>query len=174
MRLSTSQPSCATRPAEFVPVRRAAIFVTIQIPFEMKLPSRVPLQRVLDICDPRKNWPWDCRPPSADVLHHLLCHAEEVARPVEGDATTEQHIGRIRYLAKHGWCDPIEIDMGAPCLGYPGPEWPVMDGNHRLWAATLRGDFFIEADIAGQVDHAAQLLGVPECEITCDRSEHAG
>lgn len=136
------------------------------------MPSRVPLQRVLDICDPRLLWPWGCPAPSGEALRHLLAHAPFVADPVEGDATVEQHIGRVRYLAKHGWCDPIEIDVGVPCLGYPGPSWPVTDGNHRLWAATIRRDRLVEVDVAGQVDHAGQLLGVPEREITLDRIEH--
>jgi hypothetical protein len=92
-----------------------------------------------------------------------------LAKPVDGNGTPEQHMGRVRFLAAHGWSDPIEIDVGVPCLGYAGPSWPVIDGNHRLWAAALRGDDFIAVDIAGQVDHAARLLGVPECEITGSR-----
>lgn len=135
------------------------------------MPSRVPLQRVLDICDPRLSWPWRCPAPSGEVLRHLLLHAPLVADPVEVRATVEQHIGRICYLAKYGWCDPIEMDVGVPCLGYLGPSWPVTDGNHRLWAATIRRDYFMDVNVTGQVDRAVQLLGIPEREITRDRVE---
>lgn len=74
----------------------------------------------------------------------------------------------VRYLAEHGWSDPIEVDIGVPCIGYAGPAWPVLDGNHRVWAAALRGDRFIEADIAGQVDHAARLFRVKVSDINCE------
>lgn len=135
------------------------------------MPANVPLLSVLAICDPTKSWPWRCPAPSDEALRQLLAHAPLVADPVEGDATAEQHIGRIRYLANHGWWDPIEIDVGVPCLGYPGPSWPVTDGNHRLWAATIRGDHLVEVDISGQVDHAARLLGVPG--LLANGLEHA-
>lgn len=94
--------------------------------------------------------------------------------PVDTDATAELHIGRIRYLARHGWSDPIEIDVGVPCIGYAGPQWPIVDGNHRLWAATLRREATIEVGVTGQVGHAARLLGVAESEITCDHAEQRG
>lgn len=102
----------------------------------------------------------------------MLANAAEVAQPVGANALAADHIGRVRYLARCGWHDPIELDVGVPCLGYPGPSWPVTDGNHRLCAATLRSDEFITADVAGQVDHAAELLGVSESEITAGRHEH--
>jgi hypothetical protein len=58
--------------------------------------------------------------------------------------------------------DAIEVDVGCPVLGYGGPKWPVTDGNHRLAAAIVRNDAFISVDVAGQLDHAASLLGVSE------------
>ena len=137
------------------------------------MPTALPLRSVLRLCDPRRRWPWPCEAPRAATLAHLLEHAAELASPVEGCGSAAQHIGRIRYLARHGWSDPIEIDVGVPCLGYHGPQWLVIDGNHRLWAATLRGDASILADIAGQVDHAARLFGVAQSAITAGRVELA-
>ncbi len=135
--------------------------------------ASVPLQRVLRLCDPRSSWPWNCQAPDAREQDRLLRCAEMLGTPVAGDGTAVEHIGRVLYLAQHGWNDAIEMDIGIPCLGYAGPSWPVLDGNHRLWAAALRGDHFIFVDVAGQVDHAARLLGVPECEITGDRKQAA-
>lgn len=128
--------------------------------------TKVSLQSVLDICDPRRIWPWSCAAPDAETLRYLLKHATEVAEPVHGGGTAELHIGRVLYLARCGWDDPIELDVGVPCLGYPGPVWPLLDGNHRVWAASLRGDSFIDVDVTGQVDHAAKLLNVSEAELT--------
>lgn len=69
------------------------------------------------------------------------------------------HARRIAYLAHHGWADPIEIDVGVPHLACY-PEWPVEDGNHRLYAAVLRGDSDILATIAGDLGYAAQRFGI--------------
>ena len=136
--------------------------------------TKVPLRRVLRLCDPRSKWPWNCPAPDADCLARLLGEAAYVSEPIGTNARAVDHIGRVRYLAKHGWSDAIELDVGVPCLGYAGPDWPVTDGNHRLWAAAVRGDELIDVDIAGQVDHAAQLLGVSEDQIIGDRSENEG
>lgn len=132
--------------------------------------TTVLLPTVLRLCDPRQDWPWSCPTPSPDQVQALLASAPEVPDPIYGEGTPESHIGRILYLARHGWTDAIEIDVGIPCLGYPGPGWPVTDGNHRLWAATLRKDAHILVDIAGQVDHAARILGLSENAIVGHRS----
>lgn len=136
--------------------------------------ASVQLEIVLRLCDPRASWPWACKAPDEVTLRRLLVEAPEVAEPVAAGASAVDHIGRVLYLAKHGWDDPIEIDVGVPCLGYAGPSWPVTDGNHRLWAAALRSDASIKVDVAGQVDHAARLLGVSDVEITDARIELAG
>lgn len=91
--------------------------------------------------------------------------APEVGQPLAPRATALEHCGRVRFLARQGWLDAIQIDVGVPSLGYSGPEWPVTDGNHRLWASILRGEAFIAVDICGQIDQAAMLLGVPEALI---------
>lgn len=124
--------------------------------------AEVPLQRVLGLADPLKNWPWCCERPSAKELQHWLATAPLEPKQVDTNEPAIRHIGRIRYLAQHGWSDPIEIDVGIPVLGYPGPHWPLTDGNHRVAAATVRKDPMILVDISGQVDYAARLLGVDE------------
>lgn len=59
------------------------------------------------------------------------------------------HARRIAYLVKHGWNDPILVDVG--CGGLGG-HFSVDDGNHRLCAAVIRGDASIKASTAGMVD----------------------
>lgn len=127
--------------------------------------TKVPVEAILQICDPRLKWPWPCEAPDPQSLAHLLTNADEVDHEVPATGSASEHIGRIKYLARHGWTEPLEMDVGVPCLGYFGPQWPLIDGNHRLWAATLRGDVQIEIEVAGQVSHAATLLGVSEAEI---------
>lgn len=122
----------------------------------------VPLNRVLALANPLRNWPWGCPRPSEAELQSLLLSAPLEDAPVRTDDPASRHIGRIRFLAQEGWSDAIELDVGVPVLGYPGPEWPVTDGNHRLAAASLRNDQTILIDVAGQLDHAANRLRVPE------------
>lgn len=74
-------------------------------------------------------------------------------------ATQDQHAARIAYLVQNGWDDAISIDIGIPSMGYQ-PEWPYLDGNHRICAAVMRGDTHIEAEVSGDVDYAKELFGV--------------
>lgn len=134
------------------------------------MPTTIALHRILSLCDPRSSWPWACEAPAPQALQELLGSAPEMATPVGAGGLAADHIGRIRFLARVGWRDAIEVDVGCPCLGYAGPSWPVTDGNHRLWAAALRGDETIDVDITGQVDWAAQLLGVAESEVLGSRT----
>jgi len=39
-------------------------------------------------------------------------------------------------------------------------DWLVVDGNHRFAAAIYRGDEWILADVAGELDYAFELFGV--------------
>lgn len=120
----------------------------------------VPLERVLALADPRQSWPWDCPEPDAAEVARLLSCVQKQAEPVAGNASAREHLGRVRYLAEHGGEDAITIDVGVPSLGYEGPDWPVVDGNHRLWAAALREDAAIAVDVIGEEAHAAELLGI--------------
>lgn len=133
------------------------------------MPAAVPVDRVAALCNPLLDWPWACEVPASADLACLLANATEVDQPVETTAAAEIHAGRIRYLARVGWSDAIELDLGCPVLGYPGPDWPCTDGNHRLAAAILRGDTEILVDVAGQVCHAAALLGISESIIIGER-----
>jgi hypothetical protein len=82
--------------------------------------------------------------------------------PVGHDASAELHASRIAFLVKNGWQDLIEIDIGVPSLGC-WVDWPVLDGNHRLAAASLRGDAEILASVSGSLAYAVELFGV-DCE----------
>lgn len=78
---------------------------------------------------------------------------------IESKWGTENHIERIAYLVINKDSKPIDIDVGIPCLNFY-IDWMIIDGNHRLAAAIYRGDEYILADIAGQVDYAEFLFGM--------------
>ncbi len=86
------------------------------------------------------------------------------AYPVPLEAGLDAHAGRIAFLMRNGWSDPIVLDLGVP--GMPGwqQSWPIVDGNHRLAAAILAGHDTIQAEIGGSLDLADELFGDP---ISC-------
>lgn len=135
----------------------------------------VRVHRVLRLANPLRVWAWDagCGEYGLDCLREprMFREAAVVATPWDGHwpgiergsyADALAHVGRVRFLMESGWDDPIELDVGAPVLNYDGPAWKVIDGNHRLAAAALRGDEHILVSVAGQLDHGAFLLGVTE------------
>jgi hypothetical protein len=73
--------------------------------------------------------------------------------------TRAYHVGRVAHFVVYGWSDAIQIDLGVPSLACQ-PKWIVVDGNHRLAAAYLRGDTLIEVDVSGEVKYAKDLLGI--------------
>ncbi len=125
----------------------------------------VPVKRVANLANPVNEWHWDCPGMTSTELRQCLRTVQPIAVPVGNDGTAEEHVGRIKHLIENGWTDAIHLDVGTPILGYWGPSWPVTDGNHRLSAAILRGDATILVEITGQLDHAAELLGMSERDL---------
>lgn len=70
--------------------------------------------------------------------------------------TEQQHIENIQwfYQKQQGWDLPIEVDCGIPGTT---ARFCVTDGNHRLAAALLRGDWEIKARCSGDVDLIVSL-----------------
>lgn len=139
----------------------------------------VSVHRVLRLANPLQVWPWDgrCASFGRDCLNQPRMFAEAPLVGVAWDGQWDgiepgsyrealAHVGRVRYLMQFGWDDAIELDVGIPVLNYSGPEWKVIDGNHRLAAAALRGDEHILVTVGGQLDHATALLGVTEEALT--------
>lgn len=55
----------------------------------------------------------------------------------------EYHCQRIAYLVTHKSDEPIFLDL------HDNPELILSDGNHRLYAAIVRGDDFIDIEFTG-------------------------
>lgn len=122
----------------------------------------VPLRRILNLADPVVSPPWECGIllSKEDVLD-AIAKQDWLALPVDDSEQGNPfaHARRIAYLVEHGWNDPIEVDVGIPCL-WCHPVWPVLDGNHRVYAAAVRGDAEIVVTVAGDLGYAAQRFGV--------------
>ncbi len=126
------------------------------------MPVLIPSSRVLRLCNPLQKSPWDAEQVTQKLVKTALANRWWSPAPVGHNATAELHATRIAFLVEHGWSDHIDIDVGVPsmrCYVY----WPVLDGNHRLAAASIRGDREILAMVGGCLDHAKKLFGV-ECE----------
>lgn len=112
----------------------------------------IPVTRLKKIINPFECSPWDETISMNDVQVAL----NEKRYTVE---PSQDHAARIAQFVKFGWTDPIEVDIGVPCLQYE-PLWPITDGNHRLAAAIFMRKRHILASVAGQVDYAKKILGV--------------
>lgn len=126
------------------------------------MPVLLPMAKVLALCNPLRMSPWDAGRVSKKLVRVCLKNRWLCPAPVGHGATAEMHAGRIAFLVANGWQDSIEIDVGVPSMRCY-VEWPVLDGNHRLAAAHMRGDTEILALVSGDLDYALELFGV-ECE----------
>lgn len=124
----------------------------------------VSVERLRALCDPFANPPWaGVTGMTVEAILQAMGKGLVKSRPYSartsaGKWKVQSHIARIAYLALHGWDDPIDIDVGVPSLNC-WIDWPVIDGNHRLAAAIVRGDEFIRADLVGSCDHMVELFG---------------
>lgn len=126
------------------------------------MPVLLPVSRVLALCHPLEDSPWDTEPVTKEMVAEALSLGLEVSHPIPSDAHARAQAARIAFLVRHGWDDAIEIDVGIPSMQFQ-VDWPVIDGNHRLAAAAYRGDADILASVGGCLDKAFELFGV-ECQ----------
>lgn len=77
-----------------------------------------------------------------------------------GDETRHYHRCRIAWLVVHYDPTPIEIDVGAPSLGWHPTrgKFDFIDGNHRLCAAAIRGDPMIRVSYGGECAQMAAIF----------------
>ncbi len=127
----------------------------------------LPVANIRAHFDPLATPPWGCAPIAREEVLHAIASgglAHEYPRTIGGaDWSREDHIARIAYLSLHGWNTPLDIDVGVPSLGCH-VAWPILDGNHRLAAAIVRGDLTIAASVGGDMDLAQELFGTDCCE----------
>ena len=122
------------------------------------MPVGIPVRRLAKHCDPFRGEPWGMRVTKQHVSIALK-DRRFVRRPGSID-----HAARIAFFVQNVACDPIEVDVGCPILGFH-MQWMVQDGNHRLAAAIYAGRTHILASVGGQMDYARRLFGVNCCEL---------
>lgn len=120
----------------------------------------VSLARLRAHADPLATPPWPgLGPEDSDALIRRIPNAPEYPTPCGTEASLEAHAGRIRFLMRTGWTDPVAIDVGVPWAPGWRAGWIIADGNHRVAAALLRGDTVITATLGGCLRTCADMLG---------------
>lgn len=125
----------------------------------------IPLAALLEYCDPTLDDPWGCgKIDPEDVLFEVGCTRQR-AQPIDYDdeiyRSYEYNIERIAYFVEHGWEDsgtdfePVTVDIGL--AGYT-PLHLLVDGNHRVAAAKIRGDESITIELIGDVAKAVAVF----------------
>lgn len=133
---------------------------------------RVLVMDVLRLADVVKSVPWALSLSSDEFLrlvHHKLELNDLESRPFsevarKGDIALnceDYHAARVAYFVEKGWTEPIHIDVGVP--GLTDLVWPIADGNHRLFAAYIRGDEAIQAELQGSVPLLEECFGEGCC-----------
>jgi len=119
---------------------------------------RAKISKIVDfLVPPTIDIPWQCEPFTEQDVREAILEKQFNKSHVYPEYEATYHIQRIAYLYVHGWDDAIVIDVGCPSLGYINDN-PIIDGNHRLYAALLRGDDTILCSIEGEIDYAAEIL----------------
>lgn len=128
------------------------------------MPCQVAIQHVLKLVNPIETPPWRCgKYLTLRMVDKAVRAKNYIARPLldkeQGSALA--HAKRIAFLIDHHWSDSIEVDVGIPVMGYT-PKWPVLDGNHRFYAALVRKDTHISVTISGSLQYASELFKVSQ------------
>lgn len=136
--------------------------------------TQIPVAAIEAFRSPFENDVWRCGVVNKSMVEQAIAEGSALSydawkalgTPSPDNVHTQaQHAARVAYLVHHGWDDAISIDVGVPSLGH-FLAWPYEDGNHRICAAIIRGDTHIAADVCGDIDHAADIFGVPIEEMT--------
>jgi hypothetical protein len=119
----------------------------------------VPVAEMLAHWDPFRAWTLE--PVLLDEVAEALREDRLDERPYDTvsllqlpSALRRYHAERIAWLVVHPDDTPVEIDVGAPSLGWHPRSEPFdfLDGNHRLCAAAYRGDEAILVSYGGECD----------------------
>ncbi len=123
---------------------------------------QVPLRSILNRWNPLRVWgedpirPEEIRAAIADgtfaPLHSNQMPAETFDR---GEKERAYHIARVAWLVANPDSTQIDIDIGCPSFGcHPrNGSFEIQDGNHRLAAASLRGETTIAVSPSGELSY---------------------
>jgi hypothetical protein len=123
--------------------------------------STVCVQSILDLYDPTVSPPWNT---SDDLTLDMVLDAIDEGRyqelPIEASeyGSAMKHAERIAYLFEHKHLDPLSVEL--PSGAFFGS--PFDDGNHRFYAAVLRGDETVNITFSGFIDNNPFEIISPE------------
>lgn len=125
----------------------------------------IPLGALLEYCDPTLDDPWGCGRILKDDVLDCIEFGEPIAKMPDYDGrlfrSYEYNVARIAHFFQSGWAkleadtEPITVDIGL--AGY-APSYLIVDGNHRVAAAKLRGDRLIRVEIIGDLAKAEAVF----------------
>ena len=125
----------------------------------------IPLEALLEYCDPTLDDPWSCGRISKDDVLDCIEFGETISKMPDYDSelfdSYEYNVARIAHFLQSGWSEleddtePITVDIGL--AGYV-PNYLIVDGNHRVAAAKLRGDKHIRVEIIGDMAKAEAVF----------------
>lgn len=125
----------------------------------------VPIEFLLEICNPYECDPWGCGPITIDMVKDSLTGLMDYWDPDDDEQvwTAQDHADRIAYLVSIFHIDlctwgPIQIDVGVPAAGYHNRA--ILDGHHRLAAAIYLGLEFVECEVQGQTSVVEEIGAV--------------
>lgn len=128
----------------------------------------LPLAVVVAIVNPRAAPPWrevnDALSPEQfeDLVLAALATGDLCAEPWDrGEDTNrlswvspQRHAARIAWFVENGWQDAITISAWSQDTA----EYPLSDGNHRLYAAILREETTLQVGFDGPTESMASLV----------------
>ena len=83
--------------------------------------------------------PWsNCAPISINEVLTSIKKISPQSVTRNKPSSREEHIARIAWLVTNKDCKPITVSRSA--------KWPIKDGNHRLAAAIVSGDKYINVN----------------------------
>ena len=129
-------------------------------------PIPVNVKRLTSLWSPFERLVWDEleTPITIEEVRHAIKEGnlqspEQSFYKEEIKCTRKTHVERIAWLVENDWAQPIQLDVGSPSMGYtPMSKVNVLDGNHRLAAAIVRGDDYIYAWVDGSVSRIHDLF----------------
>lgn len=133
-----------------------------------KVYMNVSVESITDYWDPMYDDIWACgRISIQDVKNckELELGSKAFSENDENLKSWRYNVARIAWFVKNGWSNcrkdtqPILIEVS--CIDDFHPIY-VVDGNHRLAAAIVRGEEFILAEISGDLLKAEEILKVKE------------
>jgi hypothetical protein len=120
----------------------------------------VSVAKLREMVDPLATPPWGSQGSGLTeaMVRDAMRFGDTIDRPVNNGFGTnaETHAGRIGHLALHGWDDEITLELSSD------DRWPVTDGNHRFYAAIIRGDETLLATAVGDLEKMQALRPDPQ------------